>query len=34
VVDDEVEGHVGMCRWTGSSEGRALGLDRRARVTG
>jgi hypothetical protein len=31
VVDDEVEGYAGSCRWTGSSKGRALGLDRGTR---
>jgi hypothetical protein len=28
VVDSEGEGHVGLCQWTESDEGRALGLDR------
>jgi hypothetical protein len=32
VVDGEIEGHAGLCRWTGSSEGRALGLDRGTRI--
>jgi hypothetical protein len=27
VLDDEGEGHAGSCRWTGSGEGRELGLD-------
>jgi hypothetical protein len=27
VVNGEGKGHAGSCRWTGSSEGRALGLD-------
>jgi hypothetical protein len=31
VVGDEGEGHAGLCRWTESSEGRALGLDRGTR---
>jgi hypothetical protein len=33
VVDGKGEGHVGLCRWTGSGEGWALGLDRGTRVT-
>jgi hypothetical protein len=28
VIDDEGEGHVGLCRWTESGEVRALVLDR------
>jgi hypothetical protein len=32
VVDGE--GDVGSCRWTGSGEGRALGLDRGTKVVG
>jgi hypothetical protein len=32
VVDDEGEGHAGLCWWTRSGEGRALGLDWGTRV--
>ena len=31
VVSGEGEGHAGSCRWTGSGEGRMLGLDRGTR---
>jgi hypothetical protein len=34
VVDNEGEDHVGSCRWTGCSEGRALSLDQGAREVG
>jgi hypothetical protein len=34
VVDAKGVGHVGSCRWTGSGEGRALGLDRGTREGG
>jgi hypothetical protein len=34
IGDDESEGHVCSCQWTGSGEGRALGLDRETRVPG
>jgi hypothetical protein len=27
VVDNEGKGQAGLCRWIGSGEGRALGLD-------
>jgi hypothetical protein len=33
VVDDEGEGHVGLCRWIRNGERRALGLDRGTRAT-
>jgi hypothetical protein len=32
VVDGEGEGRAGSCRWIGSGEGRAQGLDRGTRV--
>jgi hypothetical protein len=34
MVDGEGEGHTGLCRWTRSGEGRALGLDGGTRVAG
>jgi hypothetical protein len=34
VVDDKGEDHVGSFQWTGSGEGRELGLDRGTRVVG
>jgi hypothetical protein len=33
VVNNKDEGHAVSCRWTGSGEGRVLGLDRGTRVT-
>jgi hypothetical protein len=28
VINDEGEGHAGLCRWTESGEGWVLGIDR------
>jgi hypothetical protein len=34
MVDSEGESHAGSCRWIGSGEGQALGLDRGIREVG